>query len=331
VKLGLIGCGRIARSYLEAADRVPECELVGVVDTDETAARSVESEFGKPIRRDLQELLRAGPLDGVVVCTPPVSHANIASSALEYGLHVLCEKPLTLKSPQADGLVSRARSTDRVLMMASKFRYVDEVIKAKQIVDSGFIGEVILYENVFCSRVDMSGRWNASPDIAGGGVLIDNGTHSVDIARYLVGTISEVRAEEGRRVQQLEVEDTCRLFFRTQTGAMGAVDLSWSIHKERDAYIELFGSEGTLSIGWRGSKYRRQGDWVEFGSGYDKVAAFARQLQNFAGSIRGTEAPMITSEESLESVRVIDAAYRSMALDHWVPVAVGSESERVAG
>ncbi len=207
-------------------------------------------------------------------------------------------------------------------MMASKFRYVDDVIKAKGIVDSGILGDVILFENVFCSKVDMRDRWNSERSVGGGGVLIDNGTHSVDIARFLLGPIVKVQAEEGRRVQDLDVEDTCRLFFRTAGGAMGAVDLSWSIHKERDAYIEVFGPEGVLSIGWKGSKYRQSEklQWITFGKGYDKIAAFARQLRNFAGSIRGREAPLITAEDSLESVRVIEAAYRSIEMDKWVEV-----------
>jgi predicted dehydrogenase len=144
----------------------------------------------------------------------------------------------------------------------------------------------------------------------------------VDIARFLLGPIAAVQAEEGRRVQGLDVEDTCRLYFRAASGTMGAVDLSWSIDKERDAYIEVFGPEGTLSIGWRGSRYRQSSklEWVRFGRGYDKIAAFSRQLRNFAGAIRGREAPLISAEDSLESVRVIEAAYRSLEMNKWVDV-----------
>ncbi|MCP3938657.1 MAG: Gfo/Idh/MocA family oxidoreductase, partial [Actinomycetia bacterium] len=227
-----------------------------------------------------------------------------------------CEKPLTLAAEEARTLVDKASKADRLLMMASKFRFADDVIKAKGIVDSGILGDVVLFENVFCAKVDMRDRWNAKPSIAGGGVLVDNGTHSVDIARYLLGPIVQVQAQEGRRIQKLEVDDTCRLFFRTESRAMGAVDLSWSIHKERDAFIEIFGPEGALSIGWKGSKYRQSEkmDWVTFGDGYDKLSAFTRQLKNFHGAILGREAPLITAADSLESVRVIEAAYRSMEM-----------------
>ena len=142
-----------------------------------------------------------------------------------------------------------------------------------------------------------------------------------------------MRAEEGKRVQDLGVEDTCRLFFRTASGAMGAIDLSWSLHKERDAYLEVFGPGGVLSIGWRSSKYRQSEklDWINFGRGYDKLAAFTSQLKNFAGSILGRELPLISAADGLQSVRVIEAAYRSMALDKWVDVKTEGAEALVGG
>ena len=328
LRIGLVGCGRIADTHLEALAKVPECRLVAVCDLRQEQARSAAARYGVEAHGDHRPLLEAGAVDAAIVCTPPDTHTGIAGALLDAGVHVLCEKPLAVTAAEAGALVARAEAADRLLMMASKFRYVDDVIKAKGIVDSGILGDVILYENVFCSKVEMGGRWNSDRTVGGGGVLIDNGTHSVDIARFLLGPIVEVQAEEGRRVQGLEVEDTCRLYLRTAEGAMGAVDLSWSIHKERDAYIEVFGPEGALSIGWSASKYRQSEklDWIPFGQGYDKLAAFTRQLRNFVGSIRGSEVPLITAEDSLESVRVIEAAYRSMEINKWVPVADGSEA-----
>lgn len=320
--IGLVGCGRIAQTHLEALGQVPAFRLTGVADVREEAAASVAAQYACAAYGDYRRLIEGGPLDAVIICVPPSGHAEVAGFFLDRGVHVLCEKPLAATSADAARLVAQAEAAGRLLMMASKFRYVDDVIKAKGIVDSGILGDVILFENVFCSKVDMRERWNSRRDVGGGGVLIDNGTHSVDIARFLLGPIVEVQAEEGRRVQDLAVEDTCRLYFRTGAGAMGAVDLSWSIDKERDAYIEVFGPEGMLSIGWRGSRYRQSAklDWVKFGNGYDKISAFARQIGNFAGAIAGREAPLISAEDSLESVRVIEAAYRSLEMDKWVEV-----------
>jgi len=331
IRIGLVGCGRIAQTYLQSLKVVDECRLAGVADVRENVAQSVAAQYDCPAHVDHRTMLDGGPIDAVILCTPPSTHPEIAGFFLDAGVHVLCEKPLAVTEQDAEKLLAQADRADRLLMMASKFRYADDVIKAKGIVDSGILGEVILFENVFCSKVDMRDRWNSKRDLAGGGVLIDNGTHSVDIARYLLGPIVTVRAEEGKRIQRLDVEDTCRLSFRTAAGAMGMVDLSWSIHKERDAFIEVFGPEGVLSIGWNGSKYRQSEklDWVTFGKGYDKSAAFARQLRNFARSIQGTEVPLIRAEDSLQSVRVIEAAYQSLRMDRWVAVH-GAESGRVS-
>jgi predicted dehydrogenase len=168
----------------------------------------------------------------------------------------------------------------------------------------------------------MASRWNSRRKMSGGGVLIDNGCHSVDVARFLLGPIERVQAQFGRQLQPLEVEDTARLLFIARSGAMGSVDLSWSLEKNVTSYVRLYGSRGTLEIGWRTSRYRLEGEekWTVFGTGYDKLAAFQSQLRNFARTILGTEAPLITTEDALQSVLVIDAAYRSASADKWIQV-----------
>lgn len=323
--LALIGCGRIAQSHLEAIAKNPACRLQAVVDVREEMAQNVAAQFGCKAFSDYRLALDGNELDAVIICTPPATHTEIALFFLERGVHVLCEKPLALRAEEAKVMMQKAEEKNCLLMMASKFRYVADVIKAKSMIEAGLLGEVVLFENVFCSKVDMRDRWNAKREISGGGVLIDNGCHSVDIARYLLGPIAKVQAEEGKRVQPLEVEDTVRLYFRTAAEAMGTIDLSWSIHKEREAYIEVFGTEGVLAIGWKGSKYRRNGepDWTRFGEGYDKFQAFSRQLQNFLGAIAGSEAPLINTTDALESVKVIEAAYKSAHMNKWIEVESG--------
>ncbi len=326
VSLALIGCGRIAQTYMQALATIPECRLQSVIDVRESAAQNVAAQFNCKAYGDFRLATEDNHVDAAVICTPPSTHAEIAKFFLENGIHVLCEKPLAVSSDQAALMLKTAEAHDCVLMMASKFRYVHDIIKAKTIVESGILGEIILFENVFCSKVDMRERWNAKMREAGGGVLIDNGSHSVDIARFLLGPIVRVQAEEGKRVQKLEVEDTARLYFRTQSDVMGVVDLSWSIHKEQESYIDLYGTDGVLSIGWKCSKYRQSEklNWVIFGEGYNKLAAFAGQLKNFVGAIMGKEIPVITAKDGLESVRVIEAAYRSAKMNKWVEVEAGS-------
>jgi predicted dehydrogenase len=215
--------------------------------------------------------------------------------------------------------------------MASKFRHAADVVEAKSIIASGVIGEIVLFENAFTSRVDMSNRWNSDPTISGGGVLIDNGTHSVDVMRYFLGPLAEIQVVEGRRVQDIPVEDTVRVFVRSAAGVMGSIDLSWSVNKELPYYLSVYGSAGTLHVGWKESKFRRAGDaeWTLFGAGYDKLQAFNSKLDNFVRSLRGLEPSRISLQDALASVEVIEAAYDAMWRSTWA--AVGSQlSESVS-
>lgn len=322
VKFLLVGTGGIAQSYAAAFETHPDVKLAAVVDVRPTAAHALAERFGCPAFTCQAEALDHGPpVDAVIICTPPNTHEELTVAALRRGKHVLCEKPFTLTTESARRMAAEADQAGLLLTMASKFRYVADVVSAKSLIASGVIGEVVLFENAFTGRVDMTKRWNANPQVSGGGVLIDNGTHSVDIMRYFLGPLAEVHAVEGKRVQGLEVEDTARLFVRSSAGVMGSVDLSWSLNKELDWFVNLYGSTGTIQVGWKQSRYKQQGrDWVVFGSGYDKVQAFRDQVTNFARAIRREEPLRISADDAVASVDVIEAAYRSLRDAPWTGV-----------
>jgi len=318
----LVGTGGIAQSYASAFETHPDAALVAVADVRLNAAQAMATRFGCPAFTSLTDALDATPaVNAVILCTPPNTHEELTLAALARGQHVLCEKPFTLTIESARRMATEADRAGRLLTMASKFRYVADISRARDLIESGTIGEVILFDNAFTGRVDMSKRWNADPAVSGGGVLIDNGTHSVDIMRYFLGPLAEVHAVEGKRVQGLPVEDTARLFVRSSAGVMGSVDLSWSLNKELDWYVNVYGSAGAVQVGWKQSRHKQAGgDWVVFGTGYDKVQAFRDQVTNFARAIRGEEPLRITAEDAVASVDVIEAAYRSMHDAAWTGV-----------
>ncbi len=327
LRFGLVGAGGIAQSYAQALERSQRARLVAVADVRAEAARSLAEAFGCESFDSHAALAKKADVDAVVVCTPPASHPEICVHFLDQKVPVLCEKPLSIDSASARTMIEAARRSGVKFTMASKFRYAEDVVRAKAIVSSGILGEIVLFENAFTSRVDMASRWNSRPEISGGGVLIDNGTHSVDIVRYFLGPIADVQCVEGKRSQGLAVEETVRIFVRSKAGALGSIDLSWSINKELESYINIYGSHGTISVGWRESRYRQSSgrDWVVFGKGYDKVQAFTAQIDNFVGAIRGEEALLITAEDALASVEVIEAAYADLRNGHWMTVAAPGE------
>lgn len=323
VRFALIGAGGIAQSYVQAFENHPDAKLVAVCDSRPEAAEAMAERAVCPAFTSHTAMTENGPtLDAAIVSTPPNTHEAIVTHLVGRKVHVLCEKPFTLTTASAERMIAAAKANNALLTMASKFRYVDDMIKLKSLVASGVLGQIVLVENKFTSRVDMAGRWNAEPAVSGGGVLVDNGTHSVDILRYLLGPITEVKAVQFPAVQKLEVEDTVQLFLRSARGIPATVDLSWSINKELDTYLNVFGTHGTAMVGWKESKYRQHSarDWIKFGGGYDKVQAFRDELGNFARACRDGEPLLITAADALASVQVIEAAYRSLREPHWSKV-----------
>ena len=245
------------------------------------------------------------------------------------GLKLLLERAAGIEvvAEAADGhealaMIAAAAAKNLKLTMASKFRYVEDMIRLKSLMASGILGQIIMLENAFTARVDMAGRWNANPEIGGGGVLIDNGTHSVDIVRYLLGPITEIRAIQFPNLQAIPVEDTVQLYARSSRGVNATIDLSWSINKELDWFVKVFGTHGTAVVGWKESKYRQHSarDWIKFGEGYNKVQAFRDELGNFARACRDSEQLLITAEDALANVKVIETAYRSLREPVWTKV-----------
>lgn len=331
VRVVLVGAGAIAKTHAEALALSARAELVAVVDPALERAAALASAAGVPAYGDLGALPAALAADAAIVCSPPATHEELTLALLGRGLHVLCEKPFALTAPSARRMLEAADRAGRIVTMASKFRYVEDVGRARALVASGAIGEVVMFENTFASYVDMRERWNVRPEISGGGVLIDNGTHSVDIVRFLLGAIDDVRAFAARPVQPIPVEDTVHLEIRTRGGAVGFVDLSWSLRKEIPAFFTLYGAEGTLEVGWRASRRRSGGGaWEQFGPGYDKLGAFRAQHDNFAAAIRGEQSLAIGPLDALASVHVIEAAYAALRADRWVPVTSSPAAVAVA-
>ena len=260
-RLALVGAGRSGQAYLDVfANGRVEAELVAVVDTD-PARITVAAASGALTYSDIHALIEQQAmlgLDAIILATPPVTHAPIAAAALDADLAVLCEKPIAPNRPGLHMMFDAAHRNEQLLMMASKFRYAEDVLEAKRIIDSGDLGEIVLFRNAFTKPQDMRGRWNARPELSGGGVIIDEGTHSVDIARYLLGPIRHVIAVETRRVQGLPVEDTAQILFRTDAGATGTIDLSWSLHSGSPWFVTLDGTKGSLRLGWYGAEIDRE-------------------------------------------------------------------------
>lgn len=330
LKFALIGTGGIAQTYAQAFQQSDCCKLIAVADVNQESAKAFAEPFGAKSFNNYKSLAENTEIDAVIIATPPASHPEIAMYFMGKGVNVLCEKPLCLSVSEAKAMIETAEATNVVFTMATKFRYCEDVVKAKAIIASGVLGEIVQFENAFTAKVDMSKRWNSDKEIAGGGVLIDNGTHSVDIIRYFLGAITDVLALETSGTQNLAVDENVKMLCKTANGVVASVDLTWGINKELPNFISVYGTNGTLHIGWRESKYKLNSspDWTIFGKGYDKVQAFCSKIENFRNAILGKDELLINPSDALASVEVIEAAYKSLNQNLWQKVVEKSESAK---
>jgi predicted dehydrogenase len=322
VRLGIVGAGGIAKAYADLLANSTTAVAVGVADVRTEPAAAMAEGLGCPSFADPADLAALDGLEAVVVCTPPSTHPAVAQVFFDRGVHVLSEKPMAVDRHRARAMIEAADAAGVIFTMATKFRFCDDVNQAKALADDGSFGEIRLVENAFTSRVDMSGRWNSDPAISGGGVLVDNGTHSVDLARHVVGPITEVLAVELTRPAGFVVDDTARLFLRHEGGVESTVDLSWSIDKSLADFLRIYGTEGEARVGWRESAWRRYGeDWQVIGGGYAKGPAMGGALDAFCCAVRGRAPLVVTPEDAFAASAAIDAAYASLASGGWVRLA----------
>jgi predicted dehydrogenase len=322
LRVGIVGAGNIGTAYAMALGSSSSVTVTAVCDTDEERSRALASTTGAISFDSHESLAESGACDAVIVSTPPVTHAPVSIGCLERGLDVLCEKPFALDLSSAREMFDAASRSGRLLAMASKFRYVPDISQTRNLVRFGAIGDPTVVDVTFVSQVDMSGRWNSVPSISGGGVLVDNGTHAVDIIRYLVGPIVRVSAMRGRPDQFGGVEDTALILAETTCHTIANIQVSWSIAPYNESFAAVHGTAGSIKVGWSESTQWEPGggEWTSFGSGYSKMEALRLNVEDFAAASRGHGPMRISTADVIASVSVIDAAYKAISTGQWIGV-----------
>lgn len=312
-RIAIIGCGQIGRWHLRAYARHPEAEVVAVADVDLERASAMAAEIGAGAYRSHSDLLAAETLDGASVCTVPATHREIAIDLLNAGVHVLCEKPLAVTVADLREMLEKARVANRLLMPAFKFRFHEEVERVRELLATGSLGRILTFRIMFGGQLNMAGTWYVRPELSGGGVVMDNGPHAIDLIRHLLGEIGEITAE-ATDSQSYGVEDTGKLIIRLENGTVGTVDLSWAMAVPSRAYLEIFGEHGALLVDLEGVtyKYKTWKDWKRLPNRSGAEEAFARQIGHFLDAIGRQRNPVVTSEDGLKVQLLIDAAYETM-------------------
>lgn len=310
-RFALIGAGAFARSAAPAIRDSERSDLVAAVDPVEGAAASLAPHPGAAYR-DLDAMLAEQRPDAAWVCTPPATHESICRVLLDQGVAALCEKPLTLESGAAHRM--QRRSNPRQIAISAKFRHLEEVAAARQLLHEGALGAPVFAEVVFSGFYPAARNWRSDPTQSGGGVLADNGPHAFDLLGHVLGPLSSVSAKEGPRRQGLAVEETVQLTVRTRSGVLATVLLSWTVDAAADYYLKVVGEQGVIEVGWRNSRWKsgRTQDWKLLGNGYEKTRALRRQVDAFCRMLDGQPSATATLAEGCASVCGVEAAYRSL-------------------
>jgi predicted dehydrogenase len=316
MNLAIIGCGRIAHAHATAIKERSDVSLIAVVDPIEEKRREFVDTYGGVACDSIQAMLSQVAPDAACLCTPPAMHEEGATELFRSDIHVLCEKPLAISSESAQSMVSHAERAKRVLMVSSKFRFVEDLWEARRRIESGKIGPTVHVEVSFCSRLPLVDTWHTRPELSGGGVIMDNGPHAYDVLSVLTGDCEPrvVAAALGPPSANGRVEETAEIIVRLAGESVGRIALSWAYNSATLDYVHVHGSDGELRIAWDGGWVRCDRDeWEEFGSGYDKGEAFRRMLDRFVKSVRGGIAPE-PLDRALTAVQFVEAAYQVESL-----------------
>lgn len=247
MQFGLIGAGGIGNVRSRALALTEGCRLAAVTDSDEKRAHALATASGARSFPDFRELLKMDALDAVIISTPPPFHEEIAIAAMEAGKHVLCEKPLAHSVESARRMVEAARRCGKTLTTGFNHRYFEAVQFVKETLDSGAIGELD-HIRAFTGHTglsEFSAPWMHNKDIMGGGALLDNGIHIIDLTRYLLGDVEEVYGITTTGVWKLDrSEDNGIAILKSPQGKHAILQATWSEWKGYRFYIEAYGDRG---------------------------------------------------------------------------------------
>ncbi|MCC7368965.1 MAG: Gfo/Idh/MocA family oxidoreductase [Chloroflexi bacterium] len=247
----IVGVGAAVLGMHRSAFGLPTTQIVGVTDVNHAAAETRAEEFGCPAFPDAVTTIEQTRPDVVVIMTPHPFHADIAVRALEAGCHVLCEKPMAVHAGEADRMIAAAERTGQLLAVSLQFRHRPEVVAAKRLIDEGRLGQLQRVDVVACwTRAERYYRqtpWRGTWKGEGGGVLMNQAPHNLDLACYLAGPPSRVVAWTRTRLQPIQAEDTAHAMLAWESGALGTVHVS-TAEADLGDRIEILGTGGRLTI-----------------------------------------------------------------------------------
>jgi UDP-N-acetyl-2-amino-2-deoxyglucuronate dehydrogenase len=345
VRFAIVGTGSIADFHAAAISQVEGAGLVAVYSRGLEKARAFSERHGGRVHTSLSELLSDPEVDAVCITTPSGAHAGVAIAALQSGRHVLCEKPLDVTLEKVDAMLEAEARSGKILAAVFQSRLAPNARRLKAAVESGRFGRLTLCSCHIRWWRDQnyydSVAWRGTKELDGGGCLMNQGIHGVDLLQWLVGKPEEVTAYTAALAhQQIEVEDTAVAALRFPGGTLGLIEAATSAWPGFQRRIELSGDKGSVILEddvvkfWQFESELPEDEEIRasasaggtFGSGASDPRAISTEghrllVEDLVGAIREGRPPAIPGSEGRAAIETILAIYRSA--DEGRPVRLG--------
>ncbi|MBI5958760.1 MAG: Gfo/Idh/MocA family oxidoreductase [Chloroflexi bacterium] len=349
IRTAVIGVGKVGHTHAQALNTLPESEFVAVCGRNLERTQAFAERYGVKAYIDVQEMMAEAQPQAVLVCTPHPAHTEPTIAAVQGGAHVLVEKPLAVHLEACDAMIAATDGAGVKLGVISQRRLYEPVQRVKQAIDAGKIGRPILGVALLLGWRDKtyyeSDPWRGKWDTEGGGVLVNQAPHQLDLLQWFMGPIEEVFGYWGNlNHPYIEVEDTAVAVVRFKNGSLGSIVLSNSqkpgiygkvhVHGDNGASVGVQTDGGSMFISgmtavqepplndlWTvpGEEHLlaqwQKDDQAIFKSVDPSTHYHLLQIQDFLQSIIEGRDPIVTGREGRKTVELFTAIYRSQR-DH---------------
>ena len=336
VGFGIVGLGNIAPVHAESIAAVAGAELVAVAEQQKARATKFVKQYGGDAYPDLAQMLERDDVHVVSLCVPSGMRAEMAEACARAGKHVLSEKPLEVTTKRVDRIIRACDKADVLLGCIFQNRFAEDPLKVKKAVDQGRFGKMVLgdaFIKWYRSQAYYdSGAWRGTWAMDGGGALMNQGIHMLDLLLWLVGDVKSVRAKTALVGHKgIEVEDLATVLLEFENGAQGVIEASTAVYPGHAARVEVHGTDGSAALedgkiaAWCFRKRKPIDKKIEAGFGQEselgsgaadpmaalKIEGHRRQIADFVRAIRTGTPPAIDGREGRRAVRLIEAIYAS--------------------
>jgi UDP-N-acetyl-2-amino-2-deoxyglucuronate dehydrogenase len=329
VKVGILGGGNISDTHARAARAIPGVEIAAVYGANREKAQRLADLYGGTRYDDLDAFLDHRPLDIVAIGSPSGLHAEQAIAAIRRGLHVLSEKPLDVTTQKVDSVIEAADRAGVKVGVFFQDRLKPDIAEVKSLIVSGQLGTPIFASG----RVRWfrppeyytTSKWRGSWTLDGGGALMNQAVHTVDLLQWLFGPVKQVAARTGTLLHKIQVEDTAAAVLEFENGALGIIEATTSSYPGYARRLDVSGSEGTLIVegdtltgrdlkrfaGQPSAALKEPPPENAASATVSDSVPHQRVFEDFIQSIRTGRTPACDAREARPSVAIIQAIYRS--------------------